>query len=298
MIYPARYFFVFQKEKRMDTTQKQKTRILTECSIMIALSTVLSIIKVFEMPYGGSITLASMLPIVIIAHRYGAGYGFSAALVTSVIQALLGMKNFSYFTTPLSLIALGVFDYILAFGVFGIVGIFKKKIRSQSLAATVGALIASVLRYLCHVISGATVWAGLSIPTEAATLYSLSYNATYMIPETIILVLTTAYLTSSLDFTKKTPVRVHAEVLDKTSAILYSVAGLSVLGALITDTVLVFSKIQDAETGDFILSGLAEVNWLAFAIVTAICFVAALTLYLVAKNRNKNTAENSDSVNE
>ena len=281
----------------MNTTQKQKTRILAECSIMIALSTVLSIFKVFEMPYGGSITLASMLPIVIIAHRYGAGYGFSAALVTSVIQALLGMKNFSYFTTPISIIALGVFDYVLAFGVFGIVGFFKKKIRSQSLAATVGALIASVLRYLCHVISGATVWAGLSIPTEAATLYSLSYNATYMVPETIILVLATAYITSSLDFTRKTPVRVHSEALDKTSAILYSGAGLSILVALITDTVLVFSKIQDAETGDFIISGLTEVDWLSLSIVTAIFFVIALTLYFIAKKRNDSMTEQTNSDN-
>ena len=87
--------------------RKRQTRILTECSIMIALSTVLSVIKLFEMPYGGSITLASMLPIVIIAHRYGAKHGFASALVTSLIQALLGMKNFSYFTTPLSLVALG-----------------------------------------------------------------------------------------------------------------------------------------------------------------------------------------------
>lgn len=271
----------------MKMKAKQQTRILTECSIMIALSTVLSVIKLFEMPYGGSITLASMLPIVIIAHRYGAGYGFSSALVTSVIQALLGMKNFSYFTTPLSLIALGVFDYVLAFGVFGIVGIFKKKIGSQATAATVGALVASVLRYLCHVISGATVWAGLSIPTEAATLYSLSYNATYMVPETIILVLTTAYLTSALDFTKKTPARLQSESVDKTSAILYSAAGLSVLIALIADTVLVFSKLQNYESGEFMIMGLADVNWVAVAIVTVIAIAVAAALIIIAKARNK-----------
>lgn len=271
----------------MNTTQKPNTRILTECSIMIALSTVLSVIKLFEMPYGGSITLASMLPIVIIAHRYGMKYGFSAALVTSVIQALLGMKNFSYFTTPLSLIALGVFDYVLAFGVFGIVGLFKKKIGSQALAATIGALIASVLRYLCHVISGATVWAGLSIPTEAAIAYSLSYNATYMVPETIILVLTTAYLTSALDFTKKTPVRLQSEALDKVSAILYSAAGLSLLAALITDTVLVFSKLQNYDSGEFMIMGLADVNWLAVAIVTVIAIVTSAALIIIAKARSK-----------
>ena len=267
----------------MNTTQKQNTRILTECSIMIALSTVLSVIKLFEMPYGGSITLASMLPIVIIAHRYGAKYGFSSALVTSVIQALLGIKNFSYFTTPISLVALGVFDYVLAFGVFGIVGFFKKKMSSQSMAAVIGALIASILRYLCHVISGATIWAGLSIPTEAAMAYSLSYNATYMVPETIILVLTTAYLTSALDFTKKTPVRLRSEALDKVSAILYSASGLSLLAALIADTVLIFSKLQNYESGEFMIMGLADVNWLTVGIITGVALLVSAVLVITAR---------------
>ncbi len=271
----------------MNSKAKINVRALTECSIMIALSTVLSVIKLFEMPYGGSITLASMLPIAVIAHRHNMKYGIGSALVASVIQLLLGLKNFSYFTTPESLIALGVFDYILAFGVFGLVGILRKWIKSQSLAATLGVTLASALRYLCHVISGATIWAGLSIPTEAALVYSLSYNATYMVPETIILVLTAAYLTSSLDFTQKTPKRLHSETTDNLSALCFSGAGLAVLAALITDTVLVFSKLQNYDSGEFMIMGLAEVNWLAVGIVTAIAVAVAAVLVLFAKTKKR-----------
>lgn len=271
----------------MNTKAKNNVRVLTECSIMIALSTVLSVIKLFEMPYGGSITLASMLPIAVIAHRHNIKYAVGSALVASVIQLLLGLKNFSYFTTPESLIALGVFDYILAFGVFGLVGICKKWIKSQSLAATLGITLASALRYLCHVISGATIWAGLSIPTEAAMVYSLSYNATYMVPETIILVLTGAYLTSSLDFTQKTPKRLRSETVDSLSALCLSGAGLAVLAALITDTVLVFSKLQNYDSGEFMIMGLAEVNWLAVGIVTAVALAVAAALILFAKIKKK-----------
>ncbi len=286
-MYPVRYFYFPERNNKMNSKAKINVRALTECSIMIALSTVLSVIKLFEMPYGGSITLASMLPIAVIAHRHNFKYGIGAALVASVIQLLLGLKNFSYFTTPESLIALGVFDYILAFGVFGLVGIVKKWIKSQSLAATVGVTLASVLRYLCHVISGATIWAGLSIPDEAAIAYSLSYNATYMVPETIILVLTAAYLTSSLDFTQKTPKRLRSESVDSFSALCFSGAGLAVLVALITDTILVFSKLQNYDSGEFMIMGLTEVNWLAVGIVTAAALAVAAVLVILAKAKKR-----------
>ena len=155
---------------------KKNVRAMTECSIMIALSTVLSLIKLAELPYGGSVTIASMLPIAIAVFRHGGAWGFATALVNAFIQMLLGLNNFSYFTTWQSILALAIFDYVLAFAVFSLSGIFKKAIKNQGVAITLGVLLASILRYACHVISGATVWAGLSIPDEAALLYSFSYN--------------------------------------------------------------------------------------------------------------------------
>lgn len=261
--------------------KKSNVLVLTECSIMIALSAVLSIIPIFEMPYGGSITLASFLPIVIVAYRHGIKCGLAAAGASSLVQMLFGMKNFSYFTTWQSLVALALFDYVIAFTVFGLAGVFRKKINQQSAAMVTGAALASVIRYICHVISGATVWAGLSIPTEAALLYSLSYNATYMIPETIILVLSTAYIGASLDFRTKLPVRMKNEKFDKRSSLCLTAAGLVALAGLITDTVLVFSKLQNYDSGEFTITALADVNWTAFAIVTASAAVIAGTITIV-----------------
>lgn len=252
---------------------------------MIALSTVLSVVPLFEMPYGGSITLASFLPVVIIAYRHGLGYGLGTATAAAVIQMLLGLKNFSYFTTWESIVALAVFDYILAFVVFGLAGIFRKVFKEQSLGIVAGAAMASVLRYICHVISGATIWAGLSIPTEAALIYSLSYNATYMVPETIILVLTAGYLATALDFRTKNPTRIKSEKLDTASFWCIASAGLVLLAALITDTILVFSKLQNYDSGEFMILGLASVNWLAVGIVTAVGVIIAAGLLLFAKKR-------------
>ena len=108
-----------------------------------------------------------------------------------------------------------------------------------------------------------------------------------MVPETIILVLTGAYLTSSLDFTQITPKRLRSETVDGLSALCFSGAGLAVLVALITDTVLVFSKLQNYNSGEFMIMGLTEVNWLAVGIVTAIALVIAAVLVVVAKQKNK-----------
>ena len=269
----------------MNPKSKTNLRVLTECSIMIALSTVLSVLKLFEMPYGGSITLASFLPIVIIAYRHGLKYGMGTATVAAVIQMLLGLKNFSYFTTWESFIVLALFDYIIAFAVFGLAGIFRSIIKKQYLSAVAGATLASLLRYICHVISGATVWAGLSIPTEAALLYSLSYNATYMVPETIILVLTAAYLCSALDFRQEMPTRIKSERLDAVSSYCLIGAGLVALGALITDTILVFSRLQNYDSGEFFIMGLADVNWLAVGIVTGACALVCAALAVFVKIR-------------
>ena len=99
-----------------------------------------------------------------------------------------GMKNLQYATSFGALMAIMLLDYIVAFMVLGLCGIFRNKIRSQSGAVTAGIVLACVLRYICHVISGCTVWAGVSIPDAAALWDSIVDNATYMVPETLVCV--------------------------------------------------------------------------------------------------------------
>lgn len=187
---------------------KNKTvRALVESAVMVALATVLSRIEIVDLPYGGSVTIASMLPIAIIAYRHGLGWGLGAGLVHGVIQQLFGLNNLQWVSGWQSVLAVILLDYIVAFAVVGLAGVFRKAVKNQATALTLGCVLVCVLRYICHVISGATVWAGLSIPTQAALGYSFIYNATYMLPETIILVVAALYVGSTVDFRAETPTR-------------------------------------------------------------------------------------------
>ena len=101
------------------------TRRLCESAIMIALATILSLLKLVDLPYGGSITPASMLPILIIAYRYGTGWGILTATVHGALQFILGTSVLSYVTGWKSVCAVIIFDYVLAFALIGLGGIFK-----------------------------------------------------------------------------------------------------------------------------------------------------------------------------
>ena len=263
----------------------RRTRALVESAVMISLATVLSIFKLAELPYGGSITLASMLPILLVAYRHGAAFGFGSGLVYGVVQQLLGLKNLSYFTTWQSIVAIICLDYLVAFGVIGIAALFRRQ-KNARVALLSGGLAACLLRYVCHVISGATVWAGLSIPTEAALAYSFVYNATYMIPETIVLLLVLGYLASSLDFKSAVPKRIATES-GSTAPLYFLFSGLSLLGALVFDTVSIFKNMQDPDSGEFTLAYLSEVSWVAVAIVSGVLASVAILLFILGIRKSR-----------
>ncbi len=255
--------------------------------MMIALATILSFIKLVDLPYGGSITIASMLPILIIAQRYGFVWGFLSGCVHGAVQLVFGLSNLSYFSTWQSVVAIIVLDYILAFALIS-AGAATRGMKSSSTAMCTGAVIAGAVRYICHVISGATVWAGLSIPTTAALAYSFGYNATYMVPETIVLAICSYFIASSVNFrSEKLTVQKTARTAKPSVLNYISLAVAS--AALVVDTVLVFSPLQNPETGDFDITALADVNWLAVIITTAAAAVIALALYLVAKKKNSSS---------
>lgn len=274
---------VFFRRSYMKTT---KIRILVECAIMVAFSTVLSLITLGKLPAGGSITLASMLPVVIISYRHGLKWGMGTALTVSFIQLLLGLSNFSYFTTWYSIVVLALLDYVVAYCAYGATGLFRRAIKKQGLALVLGAFFASLLRYLCHVISGATIWAGVSIPNEAIMLYSLSYNATYMVPDTIILCLVTAYVGSMIDFRRAEPTRMKRQRLSPLDTGLGIGAGAAVLGGTIYDVVALFTALQ-AEGGEFDITRLGEAPWSLMGIVSAACLAVAALLAAAIYVRNR-----------
>lgn len=260
-----------------------RTKKLVEVAIAIAVATVLSFIKLVDLPYGGSITIASMLPIILIAYKYGAGWGISAGFIFSVIQQLTGLNTLSYVTTWQSVLAVVLLDYIIAYTVIGFAGAFRKAIKNQTAALISGTVFVCILRYACHVISGATVWAGLSIPTSAALLYSFGYNATYMLPETIVLVIVGYYLSTMLDLSAGANFKLRAKKESAVSLPFSVAGGLSIAAGLIYDTVAIFSNLQNPETGDFDITMLANVSWLWVGIVSAAAAVVAIILFVIGK---------------
>lgn len=145
------------------------TRVLAEIAISIALATALSMIKI-GLPYGGSITLGSMVPILLIAYRRG----LKAGLLTGIVYGFVQMVVDGWVYHPLGMIL----DYPLAFGVLGFAALFKKK-------PVLGVIVTLALRYISHVVSGIVFFYMYAPEGVSPIVYSLTYNATYMIPEII-----------------------------------------------------------------------------------------------------------------
>ena len=148
-----------------------KTRVLVECALMVAIGTVLANIKIFTMPNGGSVTLLSMLPFVLVSFRHGVKWGLFTGLVNGCLQMLGEI----------------LLDYLVAFMVLGTAEFFARPFKNRMVGVAVGTAIAGFLRFMCSFLSGVLVWGNLNEGLSAWT-YSLVYNASYMLPETLITV--------------------------------------------------------------------------------------------------------------
>ena len=159
---------------------KNNLRRLCEGAIMVAIAQILSYIKLWEMPWGGSIVLA-MVPIILFSVRWGLGSGLLAGFVVGVLQF---MFDGGFAIGWQSIIG----DYLLAFTVLGLAGLMKGK----KLGVFWGTLIGGVARFLVHYVVGATIWAAYMPDTffgmtmTSPWIYSLLYNIAYMGPNIII----------------------------------------------------------------------------------------------------------------
>lgn len=167
-------------------------RTLTECAILLALAVALSYVKLFTLPFDGSITLLSMLPICIASIRFGVGQGLLVAFAYSWFQILQG-GVFAWGLTPIMLIGSLLLDYIVAFTALGLAGLFRKR---GLVGAVCGVGLACALRFLSHFVAGVVLWANfeefIAFGQEwvgRPWLYSLCYNGVYMLPETVFTVL-------------------------------------------------------------------------------------------------------------
>ena len=194
-----------------------KTKRITESAMLLAIAIVLELLSktlIPEMPFGGQLTVVSMLPVVLISYRHGVKWGIFSGVVYAVLEMALGAKTVSaafqpgYFgdgTLIFNAILMCLMDYLVAFTVLGLGGIFRNQIKNPGLSLMCGSLVALGLRYLAHIVSGYILFSAYAewfftqegFPAWGARLveslgantlgivYSVVYNGMYMIPEMI-----------------------------------------------------------------------------------------------------------------
>ena len=212
-----------------------KTKRLTESAMLLAVAIVLELIsKMFipEQPFGGQITLVSMLPVVLISYRHGVKWGFVASFTYALLEMALGARVVGAAFLPgyfgdgamigSALLMCGL-DYVLAFTALGLGGVLRNRVKQPGLGLLGGSVIALGTRYLCHILSGYILFAGYAewyftqegfpawgaglveslSPGALGWIYSIVYNGMYMVPEMIFTALAAALLAKVPGIVKK-----------------------------------------------------------------------------------------------
>lgn len=212
-----------------------KTKRLTESAMLLAVAIVLELVsKMFipEMPFGGQVTLVSMLPVVLISYRHGVKWGLVAGVTYALLEMALGAKTVAaafqpgYFGDGIMLLnafIMCLLDYLVAFTVLGLGGLFRDRFEKPGTALLAGSVVALGARYFAHIASGYILFAGwaewfftqegfpawgaalvASLSPEALGLtYSVVYNGFYMIPEIILTMLASVLLARIPGIVKK-----------------------------------------------------------------------------------------------
>ena len=212
-----------------------KTRRLTESAMLLAVALVLELtakLLIPELPFGGQVTLVSMLPVVLISYRHGMKWGFVASFTYALLEMALGAKTVSAAFLPgyfgdgrmiFKALTMCCLDYIAAFTVLGLGGIFRNKIQNRCAALSCGVLVALGARYICHILSGYILFSsyaewfftqdgfpawGMQLvsalnPAALGITYSVVYNGMYMIPEILLTTIAALVLGKIPQITKK-----------------------------------------------------------------------------------------------
>lgn len=274
----------------MNSKSSKKVKRLAESAVLLAFATVLYFVKIIDMPFGGEITLFSMLPIFIVAYRYSVRWGLLTGFCFSVIQLFLGMKNLQFATSAKAAVAIVLLDYIIAYTLLGLGGLFKNKIKNQTLGLSLGIGIACGLRFVCHIISGCTVWEGVSIPSSQGIIYSVAYNLAYMFPEAVICIAGGIIFSKIFDFRSEKLTR--RKNSSSTAQIVISIVSTVILTAVLTfDVTDLFFTIQ-TDSG-YSISNLKNADFTLIFIVTflgiAICGILFIINQIIKKRMKKTT---------
>ena len=151
-----------------------KTNVICQIGVMLALATVLKMCRIYHFPQGGSVTIGSMVPILLMAIFYGPEIGFLTGGLYGIITLIMD----PYILHPTQVL----FDYPLPFLILGIAGYFKNN-------KLLGCGIAIFMKYICHVISGVVFFASYAPEGTSPLIYSFTVNASVVGPDGIICLL-------------------------------------------------------------------------------------------------------------
>jgi len=150
---------------------QSSTLVIAEIAVFVALSAALSYIKLFSLPQGGSVTAASMVPVLWLAIRRGPKIGLFACIIYGVVQLAVE----PYIVHPAQVLL----DYPIAFGALGLAGFFQKR-------PFIGINVGIAGRFLAHFVSGIIFFAIYAPEGMSPIVYSAIYNGSYLLPELMI----------------------------------------------------------------------------------------------------------------
>jgi len=203
-----------------------KTKRITESAMLLAMAIVLELVSkaiIPEMPFGGQVTLVSMLPVVLISYRHGMRWGFVAGVCYALLEMALGARTVAAAFQPgyfgdgvllLNALAMCLLDYLLAYTMMGLGGLFRGRCRKEGVELMLGSIAALGARYLSHILSGYILFSGWAewfftqegfpawgaalvadlSPNALGWVYSAVYNGMYMIPELVLTAITALLL--------------------------------------------------------------------------------------------------------
>lgn len=185
-----------------------KLQKLTTCSMLVALASVLCVIsKLIPAPWlqGGSVTLASMVPIIAASEILGLKYGLLTSVVFSVLQMIPPVGGFYPPPTQtfVSFVLVVMLDYLLSYSALGLSGLICKGFRYKKFSYALAGFITTCIRYLCHIASGLLIWGVYAPEGQTVLYYSVFYNGSYMIPEIIITTGVLIFITPVIDRMRK-----------------------------------------------------------------------------------------------
>ena len=186
--------------------RREYIRKMVECALLVAVAVAIDLIPFPKWPQGGSVSLC-MIPIVFCSYRNGAKWGLAAGFVLSCVQMIMG-----FYVPPANtvwaIILCVLLDYVIAFTALGSADIFAKLCgKFRTVGYAVGAVAAGIIRFLCSFLSGIVLWDSYTPEGMSVWWYSLTYNGSYMLPNTVIAAVAVTLLCGLIDPKTLKPVK-------------------------------------------------------------------------------------------